>query len=83
MATYRFMLNRFFSTPYKDKNGTTKVKIWSKELIPTETQFRYWYRKEYDFKKDYIAHYGETAFNLHHRELLGNRLKTVTGPGFE
>ncbi len=81
MATYRFMLNKFFSTPYKDKNGETKVKIWSKELIPTETQFRYWYKKEYDFKKDYIARYGETAFNLHYRELLGDRMKEILGPG--
>ncbi|MDD2299201.1 MAG: DDE-type integrase/transposase/recombinase [Fermentimonas sp.] len=81
MATYRFMLEKYFSNSYKDKNGEQKVKIWSKDRIPTYHQFYYWYRKEYDFKKDYITRFGENAFNLNHRELLGNPMGGILGPG--
>lgn len=80
-ATYRFLLKSYFSDPYKNKNGEQKVKIWGKERIPTYHQFYYWYKKEHDFKKDYIGHYGETAFNLKHRELVGNRMEEVLHPG--
>lgn len=81
MATYRFMLENYFSTPYKDKNGEQKVKIWGKERIPTYHQFFYWYKKEYDFKKEYIAQNGETKFNLKYRELLGNPMEQILHPG--
>ncbi|PKM78420.1 MAG: transposase [Firmicutes bacterium HGW-Firmicutes-15] len=80
-ATYKYMLEKHFSDHYKDQNGEIRAKIWSKDRLPSDNQFRYWHKKEFDFKKDYIGHYGENAFNLHYRELLGNSMAETLGPG--
>jgi|GEM_PF-3941018 len=37
-ATYRYMLEKYFADHYKDKNGEIKAKIWSTDMIPSETQ---------------------------------------------
>ncbi|HWQ43008.1 MAG TPA: Mu transposase C-terminal domain-containing protein, partial [Desulfosporosinus sp.] len=79
--TYVYMLETYFADHYEGKNGEKKAKIWDENSIPTYNQFRYWYLKEYNFKKDFIGRYGELAFNLKHREILDYSTAEVDAPG--
>lgn len=78
--TYYLMLERFFSDVSFDK-GIRYSKIWGKELIPTYQQFYYWYRKEFNFKKEYVSRNSEKEFELQKRELLSNSTQETFGPG--
>lgn len=78
--TYTHMLERFFSDKYF-KNGKEEIIVWNKSKIPTFDQFYYWFKKDKDFKKDYIFRNSEREFQLKYRELIGNSTMETFGPG--
>jgi putative transposase len=48
---------------------------------PTWWQFRHWFRKRRDLERELRARFGDTRFELEHRELLGESTSMATGPG--
>jgi hypothetical protein len=78
--TYNCMLERFYSDVYF-VDGKEVIKVWNKDKIITERQFKYWFRKEISSKKDYLFKNNDREFLLKYRELLGNSTIETFGPG--
>ncbi len=77
---YNCMLERFFSDVcFLD--GKEVIRVWDKDRIITERQFKYWFNKEIGTKKSYIIKNNEREFLLKYRELLGNATIETFGPG--
>lgn len=52
------------------------------KYLPTFEQFRYWYEQIYrDPVRQAKKRLGETAYNLRHREIIGNSTDMAFGPG--
>lgn len=80
MEAYTNMLNDFYSDPYKDGDKIRYI-VWDDSRIPTYHQFRYWFKKWEDPKKDITFRDGPKKFNLKERSLLGNSTIETDGPG--
>lgn len=80
-AAYKFMLKEFYVENIYYENGVEKVILKDKEAIPTLTQFKYWYQKEYNAPEVLIARKGEKRFNKDYRAILNTSQSEVFGPG--
>ncbi|HID1394495.1 TPA: Mu transposase C-terminal domain-containing protein [Staphylococcus aureus] len=80
-AAYKFMLKEFYVENIYYENGVEKVLLKDEEAIPTLTQFKYWYQKEYNAPEVLIARKGEKRFNKDHRAVLNTSQSEVFGPG--
>lgn len=81
---YERMLFAFFRVGVEPNpvDGVEVPILPDKNQLPTEDQFRYWYKTYYkDRKKEKIARQGEIEFNLNHRELTGDVNSLASGPG--
>lgn len=78
---YKMMIKEFFAEDIYYENGVKKVKIKNEEKLPTLTQFKYWYNKEYRTPEVTIARKGRIKAAKDHRALLSNSLSEVDGPG--
>ncbi|MGD6834420.1 Mu transposase C-terminal domain-containing protein [Sutcliffiella halmapala] len=80
-AAYKFMLKEFYAENIYYENGVEKVLLKDEDAIPTFTQFKYWYQKEYDAPEVLTARKGGKRFNKDHRAVLNTSLSEVFGPG--
>lgn len=80
-TAYKFMLREFFIENIYYENGIEKVLLKDEETIPTFTQFKYWYQKEYNAPEVLVARKGEKRFNKDHRAVLNTSQSEVFGPG--
>lgn len=79
---YEKMLFEYFAIGTEEVDGVEVRILPDKSELPTEDQFRYWYNKYYrDRKKEQIARYGETDFNLSNRELISDVNSLASSPG--
>ncbi|MCM3181174.1 Mu transposase C-terminal domain-containing protein [Cytobacillus horneckiae] len=80
-AAYKFMLKEFYAENIYYENGVEKVLLKDEDAIPTLTQFKYWYQKEYNAPEVLKARKGEKRFNKDNRAVLSTSLSEVFGPG--
>nr|WP_246439774.1 Mu transposase C-terminal domain-containing protein [Bacillus benzoevorans] len=80
-AAYKFMLKEFYAENIYYENGVEKVLLKDEDAIPTLTQFKYWYQKEYNASEVLTARKGEKRFNKDHRAVLNTSQSEVFGPG--
>lgn len=80
-AAYKFMLKEFYVENIYYENGIEKVILKDEEAIPTLTQFKYWYQKEYNAPEVLIARKGEKCFNKDYCAVLNTSQSEVFGPG--
>ncbi|MFK9095166.1 Mu transposase C-terminal domain-containing protein [Bacillus salipaludis] len=78
---YKFMLKDFYAENINYEMGVERVILKDKNTIPTLTQFKYWYQKEYNAPEVLKARKGEKRFNKDHRAVLSTSLSEVFGPG--
>ncbi len=78
---YEQMLKEYFSKGYREKNGILVPILKEEHLIPTFDQFRYFYRKENQIKKEISSRKGWKNYDLNYRSVLGSSTHEVMGPG--
>lgn len=81
MLTYQLMLKEYFSENYKIENGVKIPIIKPACQVPTFTQFKYWFEKERDIKKEIIGRMSSKKYQQKHRPILGNSTIEAMGPG--
>lgn len=75
------MIKEFYAKDIYIEDGVKKIIIEDKESLPTLTQFRYWYNKEYTVPESTIARKGRKKFDKDYRAVLNTSLSEVHGPG--
>jgi hypothetical protein len=79
--TYELMLKEFFSKETKIKDNKEMPVISSISDIPTFAQFKYWFQKERNYKKEITMRKGAKKYEQKHRAILGNSTTEALGPG--
>ncbi len=79
---FQKILETYFNMGYELKDGILIPILPPAEELPTFRQFRYWYETHYyDAVRSAKNRFGETAFNLKSRQLLGDATSIAFGPG--
>ncbi|HYP43089.1 MAG TPA: hypothetical protein VEQ18_03630, partial [Candidatus Nitrosocosmicus sp.] len=79
---FQKILETYFNINYELKDGILVPILPPAEELPTFQQFRYWYENYYyDAVQSIKNRFGEKAFNLRKRELLGDATSIAFGPG--
>lgn len=81
VTAYNMMMKEFYAEDYRFENGIRKPILIAKDELPTLTQFKYWYEKEKNIKKDISSRVGIKKFELEHRAVLGKSDTNIIGPG--
>ena len=80
--TYELMLRDYFSNENKVENEISIPVIKSIEEIPTFGQFRYWFEKERNIKKEVSSRKSSKKYEQSHRGIVGDSTSEAWGPGF-
>ena len=83
VTAYHLMLKEYFTEKVRNEKGKTELVLKDKENIPSLAQFRYWFNKERDMKKEVSSRYGARIFYQKHRAVLHSVNDLVIGPGME
>ncbi|UZW12831.1 Mu transposase C-terminal domain-containing protein [Clostridium pasteurianum] len=83
VTAYHLMLKDYFSEKVTNEKGKNELILKDKENIPSLTQFRYWFNKERDLKKEISSRHGSRIFYQKHRAVLHSVNDLVIGPGME
>lgn len=78
--TYEHMVKDFFSKDYRIDNGVKKPIIKSENDIPTLNQFRYWFNKERNIKKEISTRLSAKKYEQIGRSIIGSSTKEALGP---
>jgi len=78
---YDMMIAEHYAQYVTQPNGKVRTAHLDAGVIPTITQFRYWYGKTHDGKEKLILRKGKTKFELEHRAVLGKSDHGIMGPG--
>lgn len=76
---YELMLKEYFSAESRIKDGIELSVI--KSEVPTYGQFRYWFQKERDLKKEISTRKSAVKYEQSHRPIIGNSTVEALGPG--
>lgn len=79
-TAYKLMINEYFT--YKRVNNDGKEEIVVKDKIPTLSQFRYWFNKSRDIKREVSSRFGGRVYQQKNRSLLGTVRDNIVGPGY-
>jgi hypothetical protein len=79
--TYELMLRDYFSKENRIENGIKMPIVNSIEEIPTFGQFRYWFEKDRNYKKEITTRYSAKTYELKHRPIIGQSTCEAMGPG--
>lgn len=79
--TYEKMCQKFFNNGYYIRDGFRYSIIKDLRERPTITQFRYFYKTEFDIEKTITTREGRTEFETRYRALLGDTFSISFGPG--
>jgi hypothetical protein len=79
--TYELMLKEYFSIDSKVKGSVEIPVIKSYGDIPSLNQFRYWFEKERDIKKEISQRKGRKNYDQNHRAIIGESTTEALGPG--
>lgn len=80
-AAYELMLKEFFSIDMKMKNGIEIPILRSLDEIPSLRQFRYWFQKERDIKKEIKSRRSLKKYEQSHRAIIGDSTMEALGTG--
>ena len=80
-AVYQQLLEDFYSVPIKEQGKVRRILI-NTSNIPTYEQFYYWYRKNRNTEIDMKKRFGDKAYELTNRPILGDARMEAPGPGF-
>jgi hypothetical protein len=78
---YNMMVAEHYAQYVTQPDGKTKAEPLDTSVIPTITQFRYWYQKTHDIKEKVTKRKGKSKYELNHRAILGKSDYGVMGPG--
>ncbi|WP_163528057.1 Mu transposase C-terminal domain-containing protein [Halobacillus ihumii] len=78
---FNMMIKEFYAEDYYDKDGIKKLVVKEQEKLPTLTQFRYWYNKEYNVQESMMARQGRKKYEKDFRAVLGSSTTEAVGPG--
>ncbi|TFB21475.1 DNA-binding protein [Filobacillus milosensis] len=79
--TYELMLKEYFSLDSKVKGNVEIPVIKSYGELPSLNQFRYWFEKERDIKKEISQRKGRKNYEQNHRAIIGESTTEALGPG--
>ncbi|MDT0163537.1 Mu transposase C-terminal domain-containing protein [Bacillus sp. AG4(2022)] len=79
--TYELMLKEYFSMDSKVKGKVEIPVIKSYGELPSLNQFRYWFEKERDIKKEISQRKGRKNYEQNHRAIIGESTTESLGPG--
>lgn len=79
--TYELMLKEYFSTDSKMKGKLEIPIIKNYGELPSLSQFRYWFEKERDLKKEISKRHGSKNYAQNHRGIIGESTTEALGPG--
>lgn len=80
-TTYELMLKNFYPENTSFDNGIEKSILKELDMVPSFSQFKYWYYKELDLKKSISSRMGKKNYELKHRPITGKSDTEVMGPG--
>lgn len=78
--TYEYMIKDYFSEDYRIDNGVKKPIIKNKNEIPSLNQFRYWFNKERNIKKEMSTRLSRKKYEQKGRSIIGSSTKEAIGP---
>ena len=79
--TYELMRKEYFSDGFKEENGVKIPIIKPQAEIPSFGQFRYWFEKERNIKKEITSRYSNKKYQKQYRPIIGSSLDGVFQPG--
>lgn len=68
---YELMIRDYFSEKYEDKDNKKTFLVAEQGEIPTLQQFRYWFNKERNIKKEKVSRYSLKEYELKSRAIIG------------
>ncbi len=80
-AVYDRLLEDSYTSFDQDEDGNEKAHLFPKGEVPSLRQFRYWYSKTKDLRKELEKRKGETGFELTGRAVTGKTDHGMMGPG--
>ncbi|WP_129599978.1 Mu transposase C-terminal domain-containing protein [Anaerophilus nitritogenes] len=78
---YEMMLKDFFYEDFKMKNGVKIPILKADNELPTIGQFKYWFYKERNLKREISARKGKKAYSQENRAITGRATDDALGPG--
>jgi len=78
---YQKMIQEFYSNDSKMENGVEVSIIRDTNELPTYAQFKYFFNKENNIKKEISTRYSSKKYELFHRPVLGSATAEAIGPG--
>lgn len=81
-TAYELMRKEFYTDGYKIEEGVKKPLLKSSSDVPSFGQFKYFFYKERDLKKEIYTRKGSKEYLQNHRQLLGNSTVEAYGPGY-
>lgn len=81
VRTYELMRKEYFHDGYQEINGVEIPIIKSQSQIPSFGQFRYWFYKQRNIKKEITSRYSNKKFQKQFRAIPGKADSGVLQPG--
>ena len=79
--TYELMRKEYFTNGFIEENGVRIPILKSQSAIPSFGQFRYWFEKERNIKKEITSRYSIKKYQKQYRPIVGSSLDGVFQPG--
>lgn len=79
--TYELMRKEYYSDGFKIDKGIKMPMLKPSHQIPSFRQFRYWFEKQRDIKKEISSRYSSKKYEQEFRPVLGSSSMAVMGPG--
>lgn len=79
-TVYELMIRDYFAEQYEDRNKNKAFLIREQSQIPTLQQFRYWFNKERNIKKETVSRYSLKEYELKSRAITGRNRTDGTYP---
>lgn len=79
--TYELMRKEYFNDGYKKEEGIDVPVIKPQSQIPSFAQFRYWFEKDRNIKREITSRYSNKKFQKQYRAITGNANYGIIEPG--
>ncbi|MFB6469513.1 Mu transposase C-terminal domain-containing protein [Cytobacillus sp. Hz8] len=81
-TAYQLMRKEFYADGYRVDGGIEKPILKPSSEVPTFGQFKYFFYKERNLKKEIYSRQGSKEYLQNHRPILGNSTVEAHGPGY-
>lgn len=78
---YQKMIQEFYSHDSRMENGVEMPIVQDYSKLPTYAQFKYFFQKENNIKKEISTRYSSKKYELLYRPVLGSATAEAIGPG--